>query len=84
MSATSPTTGEYLAAPNRVLSAVDMRVFVANGDSDPTNLSHYFYLLAGLIPQAQGEDLPRRAARLLVQHHAAFADDLEAFLSEPQ
>ena len=34
------------------LSALDMPVFVANGDSDPMILPHYSYLLAGLIPQA--------------------------------
>jgi len=36
------------------VSAIDMPVFVANGDSDPMILpDYYFYLLAGLIPQAQ-------------------------------
>ena len=35
------------------LSAIDMPVFVANGDSDPMILPHYSYLLAGLIPHAR-------------------------------
>ena len=40
----------------------------ANGDSDPMILPHYSYLLAGLMPQ----------------HHAEFATDVEAFLSDPR
>ena len=39
------------------VSALDMPVFVANGDSGPMILPHYSYLLAGLIPARQGEDL---------------------------
>src|SRR6266571_6232014 len=35
------------------LSAIDMPVLVANGDSDPMILPHYSYLLGGLIPQAR-------------------------------
>ena len=35
------------------LSAIDLPVFVANGDNDPMILPHYTYLLAGLVPQAQ-------------------------------
>ena len=42
------------------LSAIDMPVFVANGDSDPMILPHYSYLLAGLIPQAQVKIYPTR------------------------
>ncbi len=48
------------------LSGIDVPVFVANGDSDPMILPHYSYLLAGLIPHAPGEDLPRFGARVLV------------------
>jgi hypothetical protein len=48
------------------LSAIDVPVFVANGDSDPMILPHYSYLLAGLIPAGQGEDLPRLRARIPV------------------
>src|SRR5215469_1706655 len=35
------------------LAALDMPVFVANGDSDPMILPRYSYLLAGLIPHAE-------------------------------
>jgi pimeloyl-ACP methyl ester carboxylesterase len=63
------------------LSAIDMRVFVANGDSDPMILPHYSYLLAGLIPQAQVKIYPDSAHGFLFQHHAEFAADVEAFLT---
>jgi pimeloyl-ACP methyl ester carboxylesterase len=65
------------------LSALDMPVFVANGDSDPMILSHYSYLLAGLIPQARVKIYPDAAHGFLFQHHAEFAADVEAFLSDP-
>jgi len=58
-------------------------VFVANGDSDPMILPHYSYLLAGLIPQARVKIYPDSAHGFLFQHHAEFAADVEAFLSEP-
>jgi pimeloyl-ACP methyl ester carboxylesterase len=63
------------------VSAIDMPVFVANGDSDPMVLPHYSYLLAGLIPQAQVKIYPDSAHGFLFQHHAEFAGDVEAFLS---
>ncbi len=66
------------------VSAIDMPVFVANGDGDPMILPHYSYLLAGLIPQAQVEIYPDAAHGFLFQHHAAFASDVETFLSGPQ
>ena len=66
------------------VSAIDMPVFIANGDSDPMILPHYSYLLAGLIPQAQVEIYPDSAHGFLFQHHAAFAGDVETFLSRPQ
>jgi len=65
------------------LSCLQMPVFVANGDSDPMILPHYSYLLAGLIPQAQLKIYPDSAHGFLFQHHAAFAADVEAFLSDP-
>jgi pimeloyl-ACP methyl ester carboxylesterase len=65
------------------LSALDMPVLVANGDSDPMILPHYSYLLAGLIPQARVKIYPDSAHGFLFQHHAQFAADVEAFLSEP-
>jgi pimeloyl-ACP methyl ester carboxylesterase len=65
------------------LSAIDMPVFVANGDSDPMILPHYSYLLAGLIPHAQVKIYPDAAHGFLFQHHAQFAGDVEAFLGDP-
>jgi len=66
------------------LSAIDMPVFVANGDSDPMIRPHYSYLLAGLMPQARVKIYPNSAHGFLFQHHAAFAGDVEAFLSAPR
>jgi pimeloyl-ACP methyl ester carboxylesterase len=63
------------------LSAIDMPVFVANGDSDPMILPHYSYLLAGLIPHAQVKIYPDAAHGFLFQHHAEFAADVGAFLT---
>jgi pimeloyl-ACP methyl ester carboxylesterase len=63
------------------LSAIDMPVFVANGDSDPMILPRYSYLLAGLIPQAQVRIYPDSAHGFLFQHHAEFAADVAAFLT---
>ena len=66
------------------VGAIDVPVFVANGDSDPMILPHYSYLLAGLIPQAQVKIYPDAAHGFLFQHHAAFAEDVETFLNTPQ
>ena len=63
------------------VSAIDMPVFVANGDSDPMILPRYSYLLAGLIPEAQLKIYPDAAHGFLFQHHAEFAADVEAFLA---
>ena len=65
------------------LSCLQMPVFVANGDSDPMILPHYTYLLAGLIPQARMKIYSDSAHGFLFQHHAEFAADVEAFLSDP-
>ena len=62
------------------VSAIEMPVFVANGDSDPMILPHYSYLLGGLIRQAQVRIYPDSAHGFLFQHHAAFAGDVGAFL----
>jgi len=64
--------------------AIDVPVFVANGDSDPMILPHYSYLLAGLIPHAQVKIYPDAAHGFLFQCHAAFAEDVETFLNAPQ
>jgi pimeloyl-ACP methyl ester carboxylesterase len=66
------------------LNCLEMPVFVANGDSDPMILPHYSYLLAGLIPQARVKIYPDSAHGFLFQHHADFAADVEAFLSDPR
>jgi pimeloyl-ACP methyl ester carboxylesterase len=63
------------------LSAVDMPVFVANGDGDPMILPHYSYLLAGLIPHARVKIYPDAAHGFLFQHHAEFAADVGTFLA---
>jgi pimeloyl-ACP methyl ester carboxylesterase len=62
------------------LSALDMPVFVANGDGDPMILPHYSYLLAGLIPQAEVTIYPDAAHGFLFQHYAEFATNVRAFL----
>jgi pimeloyl-ACP methyl ester carboxylesterase len=62
------------------VSAIDVPVFVANGDSDPMILPHYSHLLAGLIPQSQVKIYSDSAHGFLFQHHAEFAGDVDAFL----
>jgi pimeloyl-ACP methyl ester carboxylesterase len=64
------------------VSCLQMPVFVANGDSDPMIPPHYSYLLAGLIPQARVKIYPDSAHGFLFQHHAEFAADVEAFLTD--
>jgi pimeloyl-ACP methyl ester carboxylesterase len=72
--------------PNHALlqrvSAISQPVLIANGDSDPMILPYYSYLLAGLIPQARLKIYPDAAHGFLFQHHAEFAADVEAFLSD--
>ena len=63
------------------VSAIDMPVFVANGDSDPMILPRYSYLLAGLIPGARLKIYPDAAHGFLFQHHAEYAADVNAFLT---
>jgi pimeloyl-ACP methyl ester carboxylesterase len=64
------------------VSAIDLPVFVANGDSDPMILPRYSYLLAGLLPVARLTIYPDSAHGFLFQHHAAFAADVHEFLEE--
>jgi pimeloyl-ACP methyl ester carboxylesterase len=64
------------------VGALDMPVFVANGDSDPMILPRYSYLLAGLIPAAELKIYPDAAHGFLFQHHAEFAADVGAFLAD--
>ena len=62
------------------LSAIEMPVLLANGDSDPMILPRYSYLLAGLIPQARLKIYPDSAHGFLFQHHTQFAADVTEFL----
>ena len=70
--------------PNHALlervSAIEVPVFVTNGDSDPMILPHYSYLLAGLIPHARIKIYPDSAHGFLFQHHTEFAADVHSFL----
>ena len=72
--------------PNHALlervSAIDLPVSVANGDSDPMILPRYSYLLAGLLPNARITIYPDSAHGFLFQHHSRFAADVHAFLEE--
>jgi pimeloyl-ACP methyl ester carboxylesterase len=65
------------------VSAIDIPVFIANGDSDPMIPPRYSYLLAGLIPGARIKIYPDSAHGFLFQHNAAFAADVAEFLSAP-
>ena len=64
------------------VSAIELPVFVANGDSDPMILPRYSYLLAGLLPNARLKIYSDSAHGFLFQHHAEFAADVQAFLEE--
>jgi len=63
------------------LRAIEVPVFIANGDSDPMILPQYSYLIAGLVPQARLKIYPDAAHGFLFQHHDEFAADVDAFLS---
>ena len=65
----------------RRVSAMDMPVFVANGDADPMILPHFSYLLAGLIPQALVKIYPDAAHGFLFQYPAEVAADVSGFLT---
>jgi pimeloyl-ACP methyl ester carboxylesterase len=64
------------------VAAIDLPVFVANGDSDPMILPRYSHLLAGLLPDARITIYPDAAHGFLFQHHTRFAADVHAFLDE--
>jgi pimeloyl-ACP methyl ester carboxylesterase len=65
------------------VGAIDLPVFVANGDSDPMILPRYSHLLAGLLPDARLTIYPDAAHGFLFQYHERFAEDVHAFLDEP-
>jgi pimeloyl-ACP methyl ester carboxylesterase len=64
------------------LEAIEMPVFVANGDSDPMILPKFSYVLAALIPDARMKIYPDSAHGFLFQHHTEFAADVDSFLDE--
>ena len=64
------------------VSAIDLPVFVANGDSDSMILPRYSHLLAGLLPDARLKIYPDSAHGFLFQHHGQFAADVHSFLEE--
>ena len=64
------------------VTAIDLPVFVANGDGDPMILPRYSYLLAGLLPNARITIYPDSAHGFLFQHNSQFAADVHAFLQE--
>jgi pimeloyl-ACP methyl ester carboxylesterase len=64
------------------VSAIELPVLVANGDSDPMILPRYSYLLAGLLLNARLTIYADSAHGFLFQHHSQFATDVNAFLDE--
>src|SRR5256714_1075050 len=64
------------------VSAIELPVLVANGDSDPMIPPRYSYLLAGLLPNARLTIYADSAHGFLFQHHSQFATDVNAFLDE--
>jgi pimeloyl-ACP methyl ester carboxylesterase len=64
------------------VAAIDLPVFVANGDRDPMILPRYSYLLAGLLPDARLTIYPDSAHGFIFQYHDKFAADVHAFLEE--
>ena len=64
------------------VAAIELPVFVANGDSDPMILPRYSHLLAGLLPNARLTVYPDSAHGFLFQHHSQFAADVHAFLRD--
>ena len=72
--------------PNHALlqgvAAIELPVFVANGDSDPMILPRFSHLLAGLLPDARVKIYRDSAHGFLFQHHEEYAADVHAFLEE--
>jgi pimeloyl-ACP methyl ester carboxylesterase len=62
--------------------AIQVPVFVANGDSDPMIPPRYSYLLAGLLPDAHITIYSDSAHGFVFQHHMQFAADVHSFLDE--
>jgi pimeloyl-ACP methyl ester carboxylesterase len=66
------------------LNALDLPVFVANGDRDRMILPRYSHLLAGLLPNSQLMIYADAAHGFLFQHHTRFAEDVSSFLEGGQ
>jgi pimeloyl-ACP methyl ester carboxylesterase len=64
------------------VTAIELPVFVANGDRDPMIFPRYSYLLAGLLPDARLTIYPDSAHGFLFQYHDRFAADVHSFLDE--
>src|SRR4029077_15132307 len=64
------------------IAAIDLPVFVANGDSDPMIPPRYSHLLAGLLSDARVKIYPDSAHGFLFQPHGGFPSDVQAFLEE--
>jgi len=62
------------------VAAIELPVFVANGDSDPMIPPRYSHLLAGLLPDARVTIYPDSAHGFLFQHHSQFAAHVHSFL----
>jgi len=89
------TTSQYSGLPNKLVRAAD-GVDYAYGDTGPEasgvplvlfqhfrgNLDSWDPAL--IDPQAQVKIYPDSAHGFLFQHHAEFAADVEAFLSQPR
>jgi pimeloyl-ACP methyl ester carboxylesterase len=65
------------------VTAIELPVFVANGDSDPMIRPRYSHLLAGLLPNARVTIYPDAAHGFLFQFYDEFAADVHDFLAEP-
>lgn len=62
------------------LEAIEVPVFVANGEHDPMILPKYSSLLNGLLPDAKMKMYSDSAHGFLFQHHNEFATDVHSFL----
>jgi pimeloyl-ACP methyl ester carboxylesterase len=63
------------------VEAIQMPVFVTNGDRDPMILPRYSYLLAGLLPDARLKIYLDSAHGFLFQHAKEFAANVSEFLA---
>ena len=62
------------------LAGIAQPTFVCNGDADAMIPPRFSHLMGGLIPNALVKIYPDAGHGFLFQHHAEFADDVNAFL----